>query len=240
MDSLRNRDAAANGDDAVDAAAAVGGDGPKQPPTAGANSTAAAASRLGVPLSAEQLAFDTAAGSAWVQLHIAVLNVLVQDVFTAVSNAVFDTENMRAAAMKELRAATPVVDETTWPEAARRLLAATATATFLAQVRLVLSGIVWHQVLACFLCVCRWLWVPFHDDYNADKDASAEATSALHSVVLLPAAANHNHLSALVLLLCCRESPRAAQQAAVRVSWICQGSCAAWRCRTGHSTWQEA
>jgi hypothetical protein len=81
------------------------------------------------------LAFDAAAGSAWVQLHIAVLGVLVQDVFAAVSGAVFDTENMRAAAMRELRAATPVVDETTWPEAARRLLAATATATFLAQVR---------------------------------------------------------------------------------------------------------
>lgn len=60
--------------------------------------------------------------------------VVSQDVFTAVSNAVFDTEGMRAAALRELRSATPVVDDTTWPEAARRLLAATATATFLAQV----------------------------------------------------------------------------------------------------------
>jgi hypothetical protein len=114
-----------------------------------------------LPASAEQLAFDAAAGSAWVQLHTAVLGVLVQDVFAAVSGAVFDTENMRAAAMRELRAATPVVDERTWPEAARRLLAATATATFLAQVR---QGS-WPTVITINLPGCRrlrqpWLLVP--------------------------------------------------------------------------------
>lgn len=123
-------------------AAAAGGDAAAGDKAAGETSTAAAAggpdaaaAATAAALSGEQLEFDAAAGSAWVQLHVAVLSVLVQDVFAAVSNAVFDTESMRAPAMRELRAATPVVDVTTWPEAARRLLAATATATFLAQVR---------------------------------------------------------------------------------------------------------
>jgi len=136
MDKLRGdtSTAAAPEDGRATAPAAAAAQAGSEPAQAAAAAVAAAAAAA-VPLTAEQLAFDAAAGSAWVQLHVAVLNVLVQDVFSAVSHAVFDTENMRAAALRELRAATPVVDETTWPEAARRLLAATATATFLAQVR---------------------------------------------------------------------------------------------------------
>jgi hypothetical protein len=103
--------------------------------SAPAGSSALAAAAAAAPVGQEQLDADVAAGSAWVQLHTAILDVLVQDVFGAVSHAVFDVEGMRAASKRELAAATPVVDETTWPEAARRLLAATATATFLAQVR---------------------------------------------------------------------------------------------------------
>lgn len=138
-DKLRNSSSgdAAGGDAAAAAAAADA--------SAAHLSAAAAAAAAAVPLTTEQLDFDDAAGAAWVQLHVAVLNALVQDVFTAVSNVVFDTENMRAAAMRELRAATPVVDVTTWPEAARRLLAATSTATFLAQVGVCVCLCVYQQ-----------------------------------------------------------------------------------------------
>lgn len=83
--------------------------------------------------SSEQVAADAAAGSSWVKLHVAILRLLVEEIFGSVSAATFDTEHMRAAQLKDLRAATPYVDVTTWPEAARRFLAAAATATYLAQ-----------------------------------------------------------------------------------------------------------
>jgi hypothetical protein len=91
--------------------------------------TAAAAAAAG----AEQVARDDAAGAAWVQLHVSLLRLLVQEIFGAVSGATFDTAAMKAAQLRDLRTATPYVDITTWPEAARRYLAAAATATFLAQ-----------------------------------------------------------------------------------------------------------
>lgn len=98
---------------------------------AAAAARSAAATALGI--SQEQIESEAAAGNSWVQLHTAVLGILVEDVFTAVSNATFDTEHMKAAQLRELRAAMPQVDFTTWPEAARRYLAAAATATYLAQ-----------------------------------------------------------------------------------------------------------
>jgi hypothetical protein len=131
----------AEGTDAAAAAAATPAAGGNTDPAAAAVAAAAAA------LSLEQLAFDAAAGAAWVRLHTSLLQVLVQDVFSAITAVVFDTEAMRAAALRELRAATPVVDETTWPEAARRLLSATATATFLAQVCVV------FRVVGFLVCV---------------------------------------------------------------------------------------
>ena len=45
---------------------------------AGAAAAAAAAAAAGVDVSPEQVEFDAAAGAAWVQLHVAVLSVLVQ------------------------------------------------------------------------------------------------------------------------------------------------------------------
>jgi hypothetical protein len=91
--------------------------------------TAAAAVAAG----AEQVARDDAAGAAWVQLHVSLLRLLVQEIFGAVSGAMYNTAAMKAAQLRDLRTATPYVDVTTWPEAARRYLAAAATATFLAQ-----------------------------------------------------------------------------------------------------------
>eukprot|EP00879_Flechtneria_rotunda_P015560 GHRR01016273.1.p1 GENE.GHRR01016273.1~~GHRR01016273.1.p1 ORF type:complete len:376 (+),score=247.41 GHRR01016273.1:1-1128(+) len=101
--------------------------------TAAANGRkAASSSSSGLTVTSQQINAD-AAGAAWVQLHIAILRHLVEDVFSAVSAATFDTDSMKGAALRDLRAATPHVDTTTWPEAARRYLAAAATATFLAQ-----------------------------------------------------------------------------------------------------------
>jgi hypothetical protein len=105
---------------AAAAAAAAGAD-------PAALSTAAAAANP------EQVSRDDAAGAAWVQLHVSLLRLLVQEIFAAVSGATFDTAGMKAAQLRDFRTATPYVDITTWPEAARRYLAAAATATFLAQ-----------------------------------------------------------------------------------------------------------
>jgi hypothetical protein len=99
---------------------------------AGADATALSAAAAAAA-SAEQVARDDAAGAAWVQLHVSLLRLLVQEIFGAVSGATFDTAAMKAAQLRDLRTATPYVDITTWPEAARRYLAAAATATFLAQ-----------------------------------------------------------------------------------------------------------
>ncbi|KAF6256132.1 hypothetical protein COO60DRAFT_144260 [Scenedesmus sp. NREL 46B-D3] len=99
---------------------------------AGADSEALRAAAAAAA-SAGQVAWGDAAGAAWVQLHISLLRLLVQEIFGAVSGATFDIAGMKAAQLRDLRTAMPHVDITTWPEAARRYLAAAATATFLAQ-----------------------------------------------------------------------------------------------------------
>ncbi|WIA34750.1 hypothetical protein OEZ86_013057 [Tetradesmus obliquus] len=74
-----------------------------------------------------------AEGAAAAGPDAAAAGAAVQEIFGAVSGATFDTTSMKAAQLRDLRTATPYVDITTWPEAARRYLAAAATATFLAQ-----------------------------------------------------------------------------------------------------------
>ncbi|WIA14572.1 hypothetical protein OEZ85_003088 [Tetradesmus obliquus] len=74
-----------------------------------------------------------AEGAAAAGPDAAAAGAAVQEIFGAVSGATFDTASMKAAQLRDLRTATPYVDITTWPEAARRYLAAAATATFLAQ-----------------------------------------------------------------------------------------------------------
>lgn len=236
LDNLRSSGSgsAAPGDHA--AAADAANSAPKTP-AAAAGSSAAAVAAAAVPVSAEQLAFDAAAGSAWVQLHVAVLSVLVGDVFAAVSAAAFDVEAMRQAKQRELRAATPVVDETTWPEAARRLLAATATATFLAQVGRS------HWAPRGF---CTGAKAPSaHEQPNTHSHSSCARlvflfTLCANTCVYHACMTAANTLTNVHRGYLCRVSPRAVRRAAVRVSWTCPGSCAAWRFLIGLSTWLGA
>jgi hypothetical protein len=60
------------------AAAAGGPAGDAGAAAAAAAAAAASAAAAGVDVSPEQVDFDAAAGAAWVQLHVAVLSVLVQ------------------------------------------------------------------------------------------------------------------------------------------------------------------
>lgn len=79
---------------------------PAQP---AASATAAAAAVLGSTLQGDQLQADAAAGLAWVQLHVGILSLLLDDVFQAVAGATFDMEHMKAGELRDLRAAAPHV-----------------------------------------------------------------------------------------------------------------------------------
>jgi hypothetical protein len=206
-------DTAAGGDGAAAAAAAA--------PAAAGGALAAAAAAA----SRTQVEYDAAAGAAWVQLHMAILDVLVQDAFTAVTNVVFGAEQLKAAAQREVRAGMPLVDGTTWPETARRLLAATATATFLAQVRPRVCVCVCARARGvCVLRVARPAAAHAHTVRCAGLDSHR-----CHTVCDPAARRRHARPHR-------RVSQRAARRAAAPRSWTCRGSCAAWRRRTGRST----
>ena len=73
--------------------------------------SAAAAAAVGSGLDDDQLQADAAAGSAWVQLHVGILSLLLDDIFQAVAGATFDMEHMKAGELRELRAAAPQVSD---------------------------------------------------------------------------------------------------------------------------------